>query len=81
MDQPTSFLAKGQERKFFNLKRFIDGLKQSFKQWYLRFYRAVLSIRFTMIEKDHCVYLKRSKGSFIIFHCISMTYYWLVMTQ
>jgi hypothetical protein len=67
MDQPAGFLAKGQESKFCKLKRSIYGLKQSSRQWYLRFYRAVLSIGSTMIEEDHCVYLKRSKGSFIIF--------------
>ena len=32
----------------------------------MRFYRVVLSNGFTMIEEDHCVYVKLSKGSFII---------------
>uniref|UniRef100_A0A2N9HL28 CCHC-type domain-containing protein n=1 Tax=Fagus sylvatica TaxID=28930 RepID=A0A2N9HL28_FAGSY len=66
MDQPVGFVAKGQERKVCKLKRSIYGLKQSSKQWYLRFYQAILSNGFTMIEEDHCVYTKRSKGSFII---------------
>uniref|UniRef100_A0A2N9GE70 CCHC-type domain-containing protein n=1 Tax=Fagus sylvatica TaxID=28930 RepID=A0A2N9GE70_FAGSY len=34
--------------------------------WYLTFHRAILSNGFTMIEEDHYVYTKRSKGSFII---------------
>ena len=50
----------------YKLKQSIYGLKQSSRQWYLRFHRAVLSNGFTMIEEDHCVYVKRSKGSFII---------------
>ena len=66
MDQPIGFVAKGQERKVCKLKRSIYGLKQSSRQWYLRFHRAILSNGFTMIEEDHCVYTKRSKGSFII---------------
>jgi hypothetical protein len=66
MDQLVGFVAKGQERKVCKLKQFIYGLKQSCRQWYLRFHRAILLNGFTMIEKDHCVYTKRSKGSFII---------------
>ena len=66
MDQPIGFVTKGHEHKVCKLKQSIYGLKQSSRQWYLRFHRAVLSNRFTMIEEDHCVYIKRSKGSFII---------------
>ena len=66
MDQPIGFMTKGQEHKVCKLKRSIYGLKQSSRQWYLRFHRAVLSNGFTMIEEDHCVYVKWSKGSFII---------------
>ena len=66
MDQPIGFVTKGQKHKVCKLKRSIYGLKQSSRQWYLRFHRAVLSNGFTMIEEDHCVYVKRSKGSFII---------------
>ena len=66
MDQPIGFVAKGQERKVCKLKQSIYGLKQSSRQWYLRFHRAILSNGLTMIEEDHYVYTKRSKGSFII---------------
>ena len=66
MDQPISFVTKGQENKVCKLKRSIYGLKQSSRQWYLRFHQVVLLNGFTMIEEDHCVYVKRSKGSFII---------------
>jgi len=66
MDKPVGFVADGQERKVCKLKRSIYGLKQSSRKWYVRFHRAVLFNKFTMIEEDHCVYIKRSKGSFII---------------
>ena len=66
MDQPIGFVTKGQEHKVCKLKRSIYDLKQSSRQWYLRFRLAVLSNGFTMIEEDHCVYIKRSKGSCII---------------
>ncbi|OMO52435.1 reverse transcriptase [Corchorus capsularis] len=66
MDQPEAFVAKCQERKICKLKRSIYGLKQSSRQWYLRFHQAIIQNGFEMIEEDHCVYVKRSKGSFVI---------------
>ena len=66
MDQPESFVVVGQENKVCKLQRSIYGLKQSSRQWYLRFHRAITSNEFTMIDEDHCVYVKRSKDSFLI---------------
>uniref|UniRef100_A0A2N9FDK1 Integrase catalytic domain-containing protein n=1 Tax=Fagus sylvatica TaxID=28930 RepID=A0A2N9FDK1_FAGSY len=66
MDQPIGFVVKGQERKVCRLNRSLYGLKQSSRQWYKRFYQEVISNGFLMIEEDHCVYVKRSEGSFII---------------
>ena len=58
MDQPIGFVTKGQEHKVCKLKRSIYDLKQSSRQWYLRFHLAVLLNGFTMIEEDHRVYIK-----------------------
>ena len=66
MAQPAGFEAKGHERKVCHLKRSIYGLKQSSRQWYLRFHDSITSFGFEMIEEDHCVYLKRSKRSILI---------------
>ena len=66
MDQPIGFVTKGQKHKVCKLKQSIYGLKQSSRQWNLRVYRVILSNGFTMIKEDYCVYVKRSKGSFII---------------
>jgi len=67
MDQPLGFEAKGQERKVCKLKRSIYGLKQASRQWNFKFHQAILKDGFTMMEEDHCVYLKCSNSSFIIF--------------
>ncbi|KAH9686018.1 hypothetical protein KPL70_014192 [Citrus sinensis] len=66
MAQPQGFVIKGQERKVCKLKMFIYGLKQFSRQWNLKFHQAVISYGFRMIEEDHCVYVKRSKGDFTI---------------
>ncbi|KAL0407607.1 UNVERIFIED_CONTAM: Retrovirus-related Pol polyprotein from transposon TNT 1-94 [Sesamum radiatum] len=66
MDQPEGFQEMGQKRKVCRLKRSIYGLKQSSRQWYYRFHRAITSMGFTMVEEDHCVYVKRSEKNFMI---------------
>lgn len=66
MDQPEGFVMEEQECKVYKLKHSIYGLKQKSRQWYLRFHRAAISDGFTMIEEDHCVYIKRSKDIFLI---------------
>jgi len=60
MDQPTSFLSKGQEDKVYHLKRSIYGLKQSSRSWYFRFHEAITSFGFAMVLENQCVYVKRT---------------------
>ena len=66
MDKPLGFETKGQERKICKLKRSIYGFKQASRQWNVKFHQAILKDGFTMMEKDHCIYLKCSNNSFII---------------
>ena len=66
MNQPLGFKLKGQERKVCKLKRSIYGLKQASRQWNLKFHQAMLKDGFSMMEEDHCVYIKRSNIGFII---------------
>ena len=41
-------------------------LETIIQQWYFKFHRVVTSNGFTMIEEDHCVYVKWSNGNFLI---------------
>ena len=66
MDQPVGFITKGNERNVCRLKRSVYGLKQSSRQWYLRFHDSITSFSFEMIEVDHCLYNKQSKKSVLI---------------
>ena len=60
MDQPISFVLKGQEEQVCSLKKFIYGLKQSSRAWYFRFHKAIISFGLNMISEDHCVYVKKT---------------------
>ena len=48
------------------LDRLIYGLNQSSKQWYLRFHCAMTWYDFTMIDVDHCVYIKQHKDKYVL---------------
>ena len=58
MEQPVGFVIQNQEHKVFKLNISIYGLKQSSRQWYLKFHNEITLCDFTMINEDHCVYVK-----------------------
>ena len=66
MEQPVSFIIKDQEHKVCKLQRSIYSLKQLSRQRYLRFYKAIMTYDFKMINEDHCVYVKRCNDKFTI---------------
>ena len=66
IDQPLGFELKGQKSKVFKLKRSIYGLKPASRQRNLKFHQAMLKDGFTMMEENHCVYIKHSNNHFII---------------
>ena len=57
MVQPDGFQVKGYAYKICKLKRSLYGLKQSSRQWYLKFHQAILEIGFEVSALDHCVYI------------------------
>jgi hypothetical protein len=66
MAQPEGYVVKGQEGKVCRLRKSIYGLKQSSRQWNLRFDQTVVSFGFEIIDEDHCVYVIHEKGKFVI---------------
>ena len=48
------------------LLKSIYGLKQSSRQWYLRFHETMMSNQFEMMDEDHCIYVKKSNDKFVI---------------
>uniref|UniRef100_A0A2N9G0N8 CCHC-type domain-containing protein n=1 Tax=Fagus sylvatica TaxID=28930 RepID=A0A2N9G0N8_FAGSY len=61
MDQPDGLQIKSQEGKVCRLKKSLYGLKQSSRQWYLKFHQVILDIGYEMSPLDHCVYVWRDK--------------------
>lgn len=58
MHQPPGYVSHGSKNKVYLLKKFLYGLKQSPRQWYLRFYSFIGSCGFNRSKLDHCVYFK-----------------------
>ncbi|KAM1046410.1 hypothetical protein ACFX13_026491 [Malus domestica] len=66
MCQPDGYIVKGKENLFCKLKKSLYGLKQSPRQWYLRFDKFMRGQNYSRSQYDHCVYFKKLQdGSFI----------------
>jgi hypothetical protein len=65
MAQPIGFSMKEKEHMRCNLRKFIYGLKQAFRPWYLKFNETIRSFGFKENEEDNCIYAKFRSGKFI----------------
>jgi hypothetical protein len=70
MAQPKGFAVKGKEHMGCHLRKFIYGLKQASRQWYLKFNETIRSFAFKENEEDNCIYAKFRNGKliFLIFY-------------
>ncbi|KAH9658981.1 hypothetical protein KPL70_023688 [Citrus sinensis] len=62
MAQPEGFIEKGSEDKVCLLKKSLYGLKQSPRQWYLKFDEFMISHGYCRSRFDNCVYYKLSSS-------------------
>jgi hypothetical protein len=65
MAQPKGFAVKGKEHMGCHLRKSIYGLKQAYRQWYLKFDETIRSFGFKENEEDNCIYAKFRNGKFI----------------
>jgi hypothetical protein len=65
MAQPKGFIVKGKEHMGCRLKKSIYGLKQTSRQWYLKFDGTIRKFRFKENLEDNCIYTKFKNGKFI----------------
>jgi hypothetical protein len=66
MEQPTGFVANGQEGMACKLLKSLYGLKQAPKQWHEKFDRTLTSVGFVVNEVDKCVYYRYGGGEGVI---------------
>ncbi|KAH9658397.1 hypothetical protein KPL70_023479 [Citrus sinensis] len=66
MQQPEGYVASGKEDYVYLLKKSLYGLKQSPRQWYLKFDNFMITHAFNRCSYDCCVYFKEtSEGGMI----------------
>ena len=66
MYQLEGFVVEGKEDHVCRLKKFLYGLKQSPRQWYLRFDTFMIEHGYSRSKYDSCVYHRKlNDGSFI----------------
>ncbi|KAH9307360.1 hypothetical protein KI387_035271, partial [Taxus chinensis] len=67
MQQSLGYEVKGKEKLVCKLKKSLYGLKQTPRQWYMRFDSFMHEHGYMRCESDHCVYFKKlENGSYII---------------
>jgi hypothetical protein len=65
MTQPKGFAVKGKEHTGCHLRKFIYELKQTSRQWYLKFDETIRSFDFKENEEDNYIYAKFMSRKFI----------------
>ena len=66
MHQPEGFVIEGKEGHVYRLKKSLYGLKQSPRQWYLRFDTIMIEHGYSRSKYDSCVYYRKlTDGSFV----------------
>ncbi|ONK68535.1 uncharacterized protein A4U43_C05F12950 [Asparagus officinalis] len=67
MHQPEGFIVEGKEDHVCRLKKSLYGLKQSPRQWYLRFDTFMFEHGYSRNKYDSCVYHKKLNDGFFVY--------------
>lgn len=62
MSQPEGFIKEEDKNKVCLLKKTLYGLRQSPRQWYLRFHQYIEKVGFVRSKFDSCVYIRRNQN-------------------
>jgi hypothetical protein len=66
MAQSEGFATEDKEHMRCRLKKFIYGLKQALRQWYLKFDKVINKFGFAENQVDNCIHIKINGSMFII---------------
>jgi hypothetical protein len=78
MTQPKGFAVKRKEHMGCHMNKFIYGLKQASRQWYLKFNETIRSSGFKENEEDNCIY-SSGLGNLFSLSCMWMAFYLLAV--
>ena len=67
MVQPKGFEKPGEEHKVCLLKKSLYGLKQSNRQWNLKFHEHMVNMKFERSSFDGCVYVKKNEERIVAY--------------
>lgn len=70
MEQPSSFIVKNQESKFYRLKKDLYGLKQASRACNKRINGFLKEICFNKYVSEHGVYVKKDANEGMIILCL-----------
>lgn len=65
MQQSEGFVVPGKEHMVCKLTRSLYGLKQTPRQWYIKFDSFMIKSGFHRSEKDQCCYFKKYSDSYV----------------
>ncbi|CAN6457819.1 unnamed protein product [Victoria cruziana] len=65
MTQPKGFISQD-SNKVCRLKKSLYGLKQSPRQWYFAFHKAIIKLGYSPNQLDQCVYMWNSGSNFCL---------------
>ena len=70
MKQPEEFFSSDDEHLVCKLKKYIYGLKQASRQWYLKFHDVISSFGFIENVINQCIYQKVNGSKISFFYSI-----------
>ena len=66
MEQPLGFIAQGEIRKVYRLRKSLYGLKQSPYAWFGKFNQAVEEFSMQKSKFDHFIFYRNSSSGIIL---------------
>lgn len=70
LEQPSCFIVKNQESKFYRLKKALNGLKQALRAWNKRINGLLKETGFNKCVSEHGVYVKKDANKGMVILCL-----------